>query len=423
MKSKSINLKYKLILLLVYFVLSKLNAQKINVQWQKTIGGLKSERLNDVVTTKDGGFIVSGWSTSNDLDVPSNKGGVDFWITKFNKKKEIQWSKSYGGTQNDFANTITQTKDGGYFVVGWTSSNDGDISFNHGMADGWALKLDKKGNILWEKTFGSSSDDGIFSWRGIKTNTNEYIIVGNSYEINGRLTSTGLRIAKLNNRGVVLWEKFIEDSEIVVSNIYWTNANKLFILGKTDSDNTRGDGFVMCLSKDGHIEWNKKFDNSFDGKINSIAYSGNSEYIAVGWSQQTINNQNNYWAIKFNIDGNILWEKTYGGTEEDIASSIVSTIDNNYVITGWTKSNNGDIKRVSNNWPKFNPWIIIINKDGDIQDQKIIGGIETDYIMSISKINNSEFLLVGETSSNNDDIKNLGETDGYIVKINILNKE
>ena len=130
-----------------------------SIEWQKCYGGLENDFSEDIIPTSDGGYIVVGYTSSTDGDVSGNNGGRDAWVLKFNAHGTLQWQKCFGGSESDVGFSIISTSDGGYVFVGNTKSIDGDISRNHGGTDVWVVKLDPNGTIEWEKCLGGSYDD------------------------------------------------------------------------------------------------------------------------------------------------------------------------------------------------------------------------------------------------------------------------
>jgi hypothetical protein len=112
-----------------------------NISWQRCLGGSLSDEAKSIQQTTDGGYIVAGWTDSNDGDISENNGGYDYWIVKLDMSGNISWKRSLGGSSYDGANSIQQTTDGGYIVAGWAQSNDGDVTGNHGFMDFWVVKL------------------------------------------------------------------------------------------------------------------------------------------------------------------------------------------------------------------------------------------------------------------------------------------
>jgi len=118
-----------------------------NVQWEQNYGGSLDDGAFSIQQTLDGGYIVAGGSESNDGDVSENNGdAADYWILKLDGTGNVQWEQNYGGSGNDRAYSIQQTLDGGYIVAGYSLSNDGDVSGNNGDYDYWIVKLSDDGN-------------------------------------------------------------------------------------------------------------------------------------------------------------------------------------------------------------------------------------------------------------------------------------
>ncbi len=131
------------------------------IEWQKCLGGISTDYafFDSIYQTADGGYIVFGSTYSNNGDVSGNHGGYDTWVVKLNAAGVIEWQKCLGGTSTDYGYSIQQTADGGYIVSGYTQSNNGDVSGNHGGGDIWVVKLNAEGSIEWQKCLGGSSYD------------------------------------------------------------------------------------------------------------------------------------------------------------------------------------------------------------------------------------------------------------------------
>lgn len=182
----------------------------LNILWQKTLGGSQFDAGSSLAISKDGSYIISGFTSSTDGDVKSNNGDIDFWVVNLSENGQFLWEHTYGGTGFDVAYSMTESVDGGYLVVGLTTSSDGDITVRKGgFVDGWMLKIDKDGNKKWDKTVGGSGFEScLFS---ITTHNGDYLIGGNASgndgDFAGNKGETDGWIMRLDKQGKEKWIK------------------------------------------------------------------------------------------------------------------------------------------------------------------------------------------------------------------------
>jgi len=144
--------------------------------WQTCLGGSGDDGANSIINTKDGGYLIGGYTSSADGNVSGNHGFYDAWIVKLDVQGDLIWQKCLGGTGDDGAESVTQDSDGGYLIAGYTSSDDGDVSGNHGNYDAWIVKLDAQGDLIWQKCLGGTGDDD--AWSLIQTDSEKYMVAG-----------------------------------------------------------------------------------------------------------------------------------------------------------------------------------------------------------------------------------------------------
>ncbi len=156
------------------------------LQWQKALGGSEEDLLSSIIGTNDGGFIASGFTGSNDGDVSGNHGSVDGWVVKLDSGGDIQWQRCVGGSGIDQLYSVVATADGGYVAVGSTNSSDGDVSGSLGGPDGWVVKLDSLGNVLWDHSLGGSGTDILRNIR--KTSDGGFVVAGETGSTDGYAT-------------------------------------------------------------------------------------------------------------------------------------------------------------------------------------------------------------------------------------------
>ncbi len=153
------------------------------LDWEKCFGGSENEWANSIIQTSDGGYALAGISYSTDGDIVGNHGGGDAWVAKISRTGLLQWQKCLGGSGLDMAWSIVQTPEGGYAIGGYTASNDGDVKGNHGGQDVWLVKLDSVGDMEWQKCMGGSGIDQAISM--VRTKDGGYALAGNTGSTDG----------------------------------------------------------------------------------------------------------------------------------------------------------------------------------------------------------------------------------------------
>ena len=407
------------------------------IQWAKCFGGSGEDRANSIQQTSDGGYIVAGSSTSTNGDVSGNHGSADYLILKLNSTGNIEWKKSYGGSGFDNARSIQQTSDGGYIVVGSTSSTDGDVSGNHGSADYWILKLNSTGNIEWKKSYGGNSTDIGFSIQ--QTNDGGYIMSGwtlsNDGDVTGNHGYSDLWIVKLNSNGAIIWQKSIggsnydgyTGSSVDLPCIQQTNDGGYIVSGASGSNDGdvsgnhgNNDYWIVKLNSNGDIMWQKSLGGSGSDTPYSIKITSDGGYIVVGNSYSNNGDVTDHhdildsWVVKLNSSGNIIWKKSLGGGS-DFGGYIQQTNDGGYIVAGSSRSNMGD---VAGNHGFTDYWIVRLNFKGDIQWHKFLGGSNDEFPQLIQQTSDGGYIVAGTSFSNNGDVTgNHGSYDFWIVKL------
>ncbi|MCK9593687.1 MAG: PKD domain-containing protein [Methanoregula sp.] len=400
--------------------------------WQKCLGGLNGDNAQSIQQTADGGYIVAGKSNSNDGNVTGNHGNYDYWVVKLTATGTLDWQKCLGGLNEDNAQSIQQTTDGGYIVAGFTYSNDGNVTGNHGSADYWVVKLDSTGTTLWQKCLGGLNHDNAKSIQ--QTADGGYIIAGYTYSNNGNVTGNhgnyDYWVVKLDNSGNLLWQKCLGGINIdhAVS-IHLTGDGGFIIAGSTASNDGNVDGnhgnydyWVVKLDNSGNLLWQKCLGGTNIDYAYSIQQTGDGGYIVVGFAHSNDGNVTgshgsaDYWVVKLDNSGNLLWQKCLGGTNIDYAYSIQQTGDGGYIVVGYTRSNDGN---VMGNHGESDYWVVKLDNSGNLLWQKCLGGTDYDDAFSVQQTADGGYIIAGETTSNNGNVYgNHGSSDYWVVKLN-----
>ena len=213
-------------------------------EWSRYFGGNFTDTPESVVQTEDNGFIIVGGSDSTDTNISNNIGNYDFWVLKISALGELLWEKSFGGDQIDEARAIVQTTDGNYMIAGDTRSDDNDVSNNSGGADLWLIKISPSGNLIWEKTIGGTNFDVARAM--VKTEDNGFLLAGSSRSTDGDVNENkGQNDAwalKVDEEGNLEWETTIGGSNIDFGyGIAELNNGSIILVG----DSTSSDGDIM----------------------------------------------------------------------------------------------------------------------------------------------------------------------------------
>ena len=419
------------------------NTKKVDsktIAFVKTFGGSKNDSGQAITKTQDGGYALLGHVQSNDGDVLNKTNdSFDYWLLKFDRSDNLLWQKTYGGTDDDRGTNIIQTADNGFAILGSSKSNDGDVTENNGFEDFWISKLDASGNITWEKSFGFSGTDNGFSLT--QTNDGGFLLtgvldvsasggLGNSKSLTAKRHAGGdYWIIKLNASGEKQWSKFFGGTFTDTSyDAIQVENNNYIIIGSSDSkdvDITANKGtydfWILKLSEEGNLIWEKSFGGSEIDEARAVTMASDGNYVIVGDARSNDidvsknNGAADLWVIKITPDGNLIWEKSFGGSSFDVGRSINKTSDNGFIISGSSRSADGD---VSINQGQNDAWLLKIDANANLEWQKTIGGSNIDFAFDAVELNNGTVIAIGESNSNNLDIpENKGFTDLLVLKI------
>ena len=349
----------------------------------KTFGGSNDDEANDIINTSDGGFMVIGSSKSSDGLIQKKIGSEsDILLIKFDSNKSIEWVKNYGGSKDDRGQSVVEVSGIGYALLGYSMSNDGDASNNEGFHDNWVILIDSIGNIIWEKSYGFSGHDHAYNIIQTKD--------GNLF-FNGFLDVTA-------SRGLGSTEK----------------------VGKSIK---HGVGEFWChkIDLEGNILWRKYFGGTNNDRSYDSIETAEGDFIIVGSSESTDNDisspKGSYdiWVIKISSKGDFLWERSYGGSKYETANSIIQSSDNKIHILGSTLSNDKDI---SFGMGSSDFWLITLDSNGNLLSEQTFGGSNFDRGKKIEIDNKDNIWLTGYSRSIDFDFSlNKGKNDAVLIQL------
>jgi hypothetical protein len=312
-----------------------------NKMWSKTFGGTDYDRGWCVQQTTDGGYIITGYTSS------FGAGWHDVWLIKTDNAGNKTWDRTYGGPIEDWGRCVQQTIDGGYIITGYT------CSFGAGHYDVWLIKTDSTGNMIWNKTYGGTDwDRGFFVQQ---TTDGGYIITGitESFGAGG----DDVWMVKTDSNGNMIWNKTYggadEDEGYCVQQ---TTDNGYIITGHTNSFGAGGDVWLIKTDSNGNMVWNRTFGGAIDDIGFCVQQTTDGGYIITGVTFLDI------LLIKTDNAGNKKWDRTFGGKYNGLGFCVQQTTDGGYIITGHTYLFGDSL---------FDVWLIKTDKDGRSRNKAV----------------------------------------------------
>jgi len=347
------------------------------IEWLRTYGGDRGDVGWAVQQTSDGGYIIIGTTSSY------GRGEYDVWLIKTDEEGNIEWNRTYGGARWDVGWSIEETRDGGYIFAGETSS------WGSGHYDIWLMKLDAYGNEEWSLIYGWPDWDVGYCVKELRDGG--YIVTGCTRRT--RTMGSGYwdaLLLRVDSLGRVLWCKTYggpyEDGAWYVSE---TRDGGLMVAGyKTISGNRLADAWIIKTDEEGEIEWDVVYGGDGDDWLFSIDETRDG-YIAAGATSSFGAGGYDFWLLKLDEHGVILWNKTYGGAGSDIGWLVRERTAGGYIMVGGTTSyGSGD----------WDIWVIETDGDGNPLWNETYGDVGRDRGWCIEETRDEGYILVGYTT-------------------------
>ncbi len=333
----------------------KMNA-KGRVLWKQLYGGSYAESADDVILTEEGGYLIVGETNSKEY----SHGDRDMFVVRTDKLGKVLWAKGYGGTGNDAAHSAVQLPNGDFIIAGETGSMDGDVTYNRGGVDAWAIRITKDGDLVWEKNYGGRGND--------------------------------------------LFQKVV-----------LADDNSVIFMGATDSDDAdakgnhgRTDIFLVRAYLNNGPMWSKLIGGSQNEEAYDLIKTPSGDFMLAGTTfsndgdVDTLRGLGDVWVVNFNKVGAINWEQTYGGSRAEGANGITRCFDGNYLVTGTTSSDDGQI--TGPYYGKYDGWVMKINAKGDFIWERNLGGGSKEEFHDVHEAPSGDYVVCGYTNSFGDDL-------------------
>ena len=374
-------------LLYILFFISTLLGQG----WTSTLGGSEGDFGNFVIQTMDGGYIITGGTNSYGNE------NEDILFIKTDDQGIEEWDQTFGGSDMIMEGScVQQTTDGGYIITGFTTTSD-IYSF-----DVWLIKTDSQGNELWNQTFGGLLGRDI--GRSVQQTTDGgYIVIG--YTTSFGNGGYDVWLIKTDSQGIEEWNRTFGGIEDETGRwVQQTTDGGYIISGGTGSHGNSDLSFWLIKTDlQGNEVWNQSFGGSEYDDPHTVQQTTDGGYVIVGSTGSYGNGGYDFWLVKTDPQGNEEWNRTFGGSENDFGRSVQQTNDGGYVVTGMTKSfGNGDL----------DVWLIKTDSQGSEEWNRTFGGSENDFGHSVQQTGDGGYIITGGTNSFGND------EDVWLIKTN-----
>lgn len=421
------------------------------IDFQVAIGGSGSDIVNQSLITTDGGLLLIGGSQSDISGDKSenSRGDYDFWVVKTNIDGVVQWDKTIGGDAVDMAYTGIETLDGGFLIGGSSTSGiSGDKSEpNLGREDLWLVKLSSSGAIEWEETIGGDSYEEI---KGLaQTSDGNYVVGATSSSNASEDKSEGpiggedyldFWLLNVDQNGAILWENTIGGTRTDrLYDMALTPTGELLSLGtsvseagfdKSESPRGSSDFWIVKTDAAGNLLWDITFGGTgleLVGDLNvlsdgSFAITGGTMSNSSGEITQDTNGEVDYFAAAFTASGSAIWQNTLGGDIYDEGSIVVQRPDGTFLVGGFSGSGvSGD--KAQENQGFFDYWITALDQDGNLINELSLGSVGNDYVKGLVPTTDGDFLVIGHSTGGiegDKTVANIGAEDFWILKLSCL---
>ena len=366
--------------------LNSSGAQTKEYYFSKVFGEYDAEMGYSIHSTNDNGYIISGatssyWATDS---LPARilepaHGVTDAIIAKVDRNGDYEWVKTYGGENYESAFNAKQTEDGGFIFMGYTAS------YGLGLYDFWLVKLDQNGSILWQKTYGdANSNIGLY---GDICSDNGFVLVGSTVP-EGR-NDRDIWLIKTDLNGDIEWSQTYGDSSIQSgSYLKQTQDDGFIILGSSLKTETQTDINIIKVDEKGIVQWQKQIVYAGNDVPYAIKEDDNG-YVVAATTTSLGAGDKDIFLIKLDQSGTIIWERTYGGAELEYGFDVFPG-DDGYVVVGSTSSFGTMF---------YDIWILKVDFNGEEIWNQIFSGENIDIGRAIIGHKSGGYTVLAQTSS------------------------
>lgn len=292
--------------------------------WERTMGGVGDEVIYGGGAMPDGGLTFVGYTASK------GAGKKDLWVVRLDADGRVLWDRTYGGAEDDMAHGVTLVPDGGLIVVGHTESKGA------GSADVWVLRLDVAGHVLWDRTFGGSQWEIGFD---VTVLADGDLVVAGFTESFGAGGVDGL-VLRYDHAGTLRWNKTFGGSETdQLFSVVAAPCGGLLVTGFTTSKEAgNADAWLIRLDESGNVLWEQTYGGAAIDRAWTAAALPDGGFLVNARTQSKRAGGENLWLLRVDAQGDVLWDQVFGGTKHDWGFRLYRTDDGEWLVLGETTS-------------------------------------------------------------------------------------
>ena len=325
---------------------------RVDAQGQKfserTFGGSDGDQFFVMETTSEGGVVLGGKSRSpaDGNKTSPNHGSDDFWVVRLDADGNVLWDRTYGGANSDYLQALKPTADGGFILVGYSGSPPGGTKTapNYGTIDAWLVRVDAQGNPLWDVSFGGSSVEDL---------KDVLVLPDGGFLAGGRAASTDGDLAGLNHGNEDAW--------------------------------------VIRLDAQGRLLWQKTYGGSGSDQLRALQPAPDGGFLLAGHSESVPSGNKtaphrggiDYWVVRVDAGGNVLWDRTFGGSDFDILRRAAAMPNGGWILAGQSAGGPSGNK-TSGSYGEVNIWLVRIDLDGNSEWDLSLGGSEGEIALALA---------------------------------------
>ncbi len=354
--------------------------------FNKTYGGSEEDHVERIIQTNDGGYALFGQTESK------GNGGTDFWMIRTDVTGEVVWEKTFGGSSDDDGEFIIEDTDGSFFLSGETRSKGA------GRGDFWVIKTDPDGNVIWDRTFGGEENEIPRSM--IRATDGGFAIIGNTTAND----VSDIWLVRISNLGNIIWSEMYGRAGFDAAGSVTESANEGFVLSgsSTALAPERTSGWLIRVGSSGDTVWSNFYGDRGNDRFITHISTEDGGIAAIGSSGEVGSSEADIWLVRTDGEGSLLWEKRYGGSEREFGNSLIQLEDGGFVLVGGTRSKGNGSNDV---------WVIRTDANGEIIWDKTYGGVENDFAEDVIRTADGGLAIAGDTETNS-----AGSADFWFIK-------